>query len=800
MPPQQKEVLSIPWVQVLQAFTYPIKPVPMEVAVQTVSLALIEDNPLDAAIVRKVVEQVPGFLLAIVEKHGAVGLESSLLPKSSAVLWSLPPANDWDLGRFKDFRKSFPEVPVLFLADPAQRPMAAMLLKEGGQDYLEKGSFTAAQLEKAVVSAMQRQVWMNAYITEKHMLCCPIKPEMLAAAFLAYSQDAQGILWSQAQAALKESNRKFSTLIQNLPGIVYRSTKNGCWHLEFISEGTTELTGFPPDTFLGKEAIGKVKWLSIVHPDDKHKVLAAVDNAIATHSSYQVAYRIMTRGKAMKWLWEQGSVIYGAQGEPVAMEGFVQDMTDRVEAEEKMNQTHRQFATLISNLPGIVFRSIKDPASPNGWKLDFISEGAKGLTGYQASDFLGSSGTKVAWLALVNPADASLVASQVMRAVEKRKPYQVTYRIRTKHGQERWLWEQGRALYDNSGHPTSLEGFIHDITDRKRAEQQLIASFKERQRLIGEQNTKLEERVAKRTAELTANQQQLNTQNHALQQTLERLKAAQSQLVQSEKMASLGQLTAGIAHEINNPVNYIHSSMLGLQEVVDDLKAIMGAYQQVNAENSVEKLKEIQELKNQMAFGELMEGLDVLIGNIKKGTGRTAEIVKGLRTFSRMDDQQWHPCNLHEIIDTTLLLLHNQYKDHVQVCKNYAELPLVKGHPGKLGQVFMNLLSNAVQSIQGKGAIAISTGTTGRDTVEIKVQDTGEGISQENLPRIFDPFFTTKDVGEGLGLGLSVTYQIIEAHHGRIHAESKLGQGTTFTVELPVELPGMWANTNHHYH
>ncbi|MDW7692472.1 ATP-binding protein [Flammeovirgaceae bacterium SG7u.111] len=499
----------------------------------------------------------------------------------------------------------------------------------------------------------------------------------------------------------------------------------------------------------------------------------------------------------------------------------------RKTAETELKESNRKFTTLIQNLPGVVFRS------NDSWKLEFISEGCHQISGVAPKDFLKKKNS-VRWSSLILPEDRKGVTKKIKSALELGTSYQVDYRITTLYGEQKWIWEQGIGIYDDLK-LKAVEGFLFDITNNKKAEEELIASYKERQALITNQKTVLEATVAERTKELEklleetqkqSSQLQekesiLNTQNKDLQETLLKLKSAQSKLIHSEKMASLGQLTAGIAHEINNPVNFISSSIEGLRDVMGDLLEILNKYEGVNKENLEEKITEIEELKHVLGYDELLEGIDLLTNNIHTGVERTAEIVNELKAFSRVDQAEVKTVDLHKSIESTLVMLRSQYKDIIQVNKQFGELPQVECFPGKLNQVFMNLILNAIHAIQAKeknytgkkplpiekekgdifpesGSILIQTKLLSKgdvqllklsnssDWVEINIADSGIGIPIEIRDKVFEPFFTTKDVGEGTGLGLSVSLGIIQQHNGVFELESEENRGTNFKIFLPV--------------
>jgi signal transduction histidine kinase len=267
-----------------------------------------------------------------------------------------------------------------------------------------------------------------------------------------------------------------------------------------------------------------------------------------------------------------------------------------------------------------------------------------------------------------------------------------------------------------------------------------------------------------------------------------RVTEAQNQLLQSEKLASIGQLAAGVAHEINNPIGYVHSNIGSLDKYLNDLFTILAAYESNEAAmRDAPGFADLQRVKLDLEVDFLKEDIPMLMHESKEGISRVRKIVQDLKDFSRGDsNDQWQWANLHQGIDSTLNIVNNEIKYCAEVMRRYGDLPEVQCLPSQLNQVFMNLLVNAAHAIkQERGTITIATGHEG-ESVWVEVRDNGCGISQENLKRIFDPFFTTKPVGKGTGLGLSLSYGIVQKHGGRIDVESEPGVGTAFRVWLPV--------------
>ncbi len=375
-------------------------------------------------------------------------------------------------------------------------------------------------------------------------------------------------------------------------------------------------------------------------------------------------------------------------------------------------------------------------------------------------------------------------------------------------------------IYDEQGNPLYLLGIAEDITIAKQNEEELkkyrehleelvavrtatleetnavlkeeIAERKKIEEELKKHRDHLEELVEERTEKIFQQKEEILRINENLEQQkaelltiLEHLRNTQAQLIQSEKMASIGQLVAGIAHEINNPVTFISGGVESLKTNLEEIGQVLNVYHRITPVNAKEKLKEIEKLKEKVGFKEALSEIDILIDSIKTGVERTTEIVKGLRTFSRLDEDVLKLANIHDGIDSTLILLRNKYKQHIQIEKIYGNIPEIECYPGQLNQVFMNIIANAIDSINDEGKIGITT-LKSNAKVQICIKDTGKGIPEKIKSKIFEPFFTTKEVGHGTGLGLSISLGIIEKHNGTITVISEVGKGSEFIITLPV--------------
>ncbi|QQR86445.1 MAG: histidine kinase [Flavobacteriales bacterium] len=312
--------------------------------------------------------------------------------------------------------------------------------------------------------------------------------------------------------------------------------------------------------------------------------------------------------------------------------------------------------------------------------------------------------------------------------------------------------------------------------EKERSQAAALAASLENERIIRDQNAILEQKVTERT--------------HELVEANNEIKRTQVQLVEAEKMAGLGQLTAGIAHEINNPINFINSNIPPLRRNLQDMTEVIRGYRS-GQEDPAARLAEADKLYNELGIDDALAELDGMIGSIDEGARRTAEIVKGLRNFSRLDEDALKLADLNEGVQSTLALLSPQVRGQVTFNTVLAELPQAECLPGKLNQAIMNLLTNAAQSVRakhgetGQGLVSIRTWhEDGRITIAVK--DNGVGMTEEVKARMFEPFFTTKGVGEGTGLGLSITYSIVQKHFGQIAVESAPGEGAEFRITVPV--------------
>ena len=324
----------------------------------------------------------------------------------------------------------------------------------------------------------------------------------------------------------------------------------------------------------------------------------------------------------------------------------------------------------------------------------------------------------------------------------------------------RWLFFTAAPLRDSAGRITGAIETLQDVTERKNAE-----------KALRQYQADLEKLVTERTMQLSE---------------------TKDQLVQSEKLASIGQLAAGVAHEINNPIGFVYSNIGTLEGYLSSLFTLLDAYEAAESTfTDPAMLAGMKVLRQKIDLAFLKEDIPLLMGESKEGISRVKRIVQDLKDFSRVDStQEWQWANLHNGIDSTANIVANEIRYKADVIKEYGDLPEVECLPSQLNQVFMNLLVNSAQAMgEVRGQITIRTGVAG-DTVWLEFSDNGSGIPEEIRQKVFDPFFTTKPVGKGTGLGLSLSYGIVQKHHGQIEVRSEVGKGSTFRVTLPIKHVG----------
>ncbi len=407
-------------------------------------------------------------------------------------------------------------------------------------------------------------------------------------------------------------------------------------------------------------------------------------------------------------------------------------------------EAERDFSSgIIKGTPAIIIG-----IDPFG-KCVFMNPGAEHTTGYRETDLLGKD-----WWRTIYQGDAYRQVEDLYAKMELGPVRGFEMVSNNKEGELRIISWNTLNLYSEVGELTEIVGFGNDITDLRKIQDELKEYTEELEKLVQKRTQQLESV----NVELKSQNSELELNKFELEATLEDLKKTQNRLVQAEKMASLGVLSAGIGHEINNPLNFILGGVKGLTNELEK-----------GSKSLAEKTKPFVEV-------------------INEGVGRASQIVKSLGHFSHQGGAMDDHVDLHDIVENCLVILSNKLKNHIVIKKEYGgDLPAIRGSSGKLHQVFLNVLSNAADAIKDEGEITIRSKIKSK-TVEFEIQDSGIGIPKDNLSKVLDPFFTTKAPGEGTGLGLFITHSILEEHNGTLEIQSVVNDGTKIFIRLPLNI------------
>lgn len=427
---------------------------------------------------------------------------------------------------------------------------------------------------------------------------------------------------------------------------------------------------------------------------------------------------------------------------------LIANETWRIVSQQRAEQALKLTSQVVNASPAVCLRWHAEA----GWPLVFVSENVAHW-GYRVDALLAGQ-PKLS--DMIHPDDRQRILSEIQTYTDqKRDAFDQEFRLLTANKEILWIFDRTSVEYNDAGNVAFYNAVLTDISERKRQEEELAENLK--------------------------SQRTLN----------KRLEDAHNQLLQSEKMASIGQLAAGIAHELNNPIGFVHSNLGTLESYLRDVMEIVDAYNKLCADHEIDEQQHaaLEKLKQDRDFSFIREDIVQLLAESKDGLARVRKIVLDLKNFSHVSEQEWQSTDIHQGLDSTLNIVWNELKYKCKVVKEYGELPPVFCVASQLNQVFMNLLVNASHAIETQGTITLRTSQYSENEVCIEVSDTGKGIAPEHLTRIFEPFFTTKPIGKGTGLGLSLSYGIIDKHHGRIEVDSQVGVGTTFRVIIPIQQP-----------
>ena len=594
---------------------------------------------------------------------------------------------------------------------------------------------------------------------------------------------------------------QLTALVEALPaGIAVHEGEN----LVLVNQAMCELTGYSRQQLLA------MKFWDIFEPGVRDTLKQRGQTRITgatVPSRYEVA--LLTAQGQERWT-DLIATRMTVDGRTIVLGSYL-DTTERKHAEIQQERAQNVLAQIIDGNPVPTFVIDEDHL------ITHWNKACEQILGFKAEDMVGTAKQQEVFYGRKRPVMADLIVDggmeQAINQLYGNKRLNRSQLIAGAYEAEdffphvgttgSWLYFVAAPLIDADGKPVGAVETLQDFTERRIAEYKLIESKAEVENLyatrteqLREATQELEEDIARREqaeAKLTRQLAELSALHDELKQT-------QRQLVQSEKLASIGQLAAGVAHEINNPIGFVQSNLGSLERYFQQLMKLLEGYQEGEAllgansdacTGSIAWLQQIREIRNDIELDYLKEDIPALLRESTEGIVRVKKIVADLKDFSRIDiKNEWEWADLRTGLDSTLNVVSNEIKYRADVVKDYGDLPQVRCLPSQLNQVFMNLLVNAAQATpeNTRGTITLRCGTESAG-VWVEVSDTGTGIPAENLKRIFDPFFTTKPVGKGTGLGLSLAYGIVQKHGGLIDVMSEFGVGTTFRISLPIEPP-----------
>ena len=581
-------------------------------------------------------------------------------------------------------------------------------------------------------------------------------------------------------AQLREREREARTMLMSMPVPVW--FKDAQSRIVWCNEGFEAMVGQKHAALAGKGEVdlwGSVEGLK-GDLDDQQTLQAGE----TTRQDRRLA---MTNGEEGHYIIAR-TPIAGDQGAWKGVLCVAQDLTTLERVNARLEQANLELQAQKTALDEHAIVSIADITG----RITYVNDKFCAISGYPREELLGQDHR------IINSGlHARDFFVEMWATIAAGWVWHGEIRNRKKDGGFYWVASTIVPFLGSDGKPYQYIAIRTDITARKRMEKSLQDLNKDLQRRVDERTKALSQaklQLETDIAERARSQALLQQQYQELEGLHHQLQEAQSQLLQSEKLASIGQLAAGVAHEINNPIGYVHSNLGTLDNYIRDLFALIVGYEAMEAalpEDSPQR-SELAAMKQKMDLSYLREDVPQLMNESKDGITRVRKIVQDLKDFSRLDSSpDWQYASLQQGLDSTLNIVHNEIKYTADVVKEYGDIPEIECLPSQLNQVFMNLMVNAAHAMEGgRGTITLRTGCgegEDADKVWVEVADTGKGMPEEIKGRIFDPFFTTKPVGKGTGLGLSLAYGIVQKHQGRIEVESELGKGTTFRVTLPIK-------------
>lgn len=617
------------------------------------------------------------------------------------------------------------DLPVITLTTRGSEEQAVEILKAGALDYVVKSMETFAAMPRLVERALRE--WRLQQENE-----------------LTF-------------AMLRSSEERFRLLLQNVQSVAVQ----GYWAdgtVFYWNKASEDLYGYSAG-----EAIGR-NLFDLIIPDQCHTEIQQSINTLLSSGTTAPAEELLVQCKDGSTVTVySSSVVISSNDRPPEIYCVDVDISDRKATENRMREQMSLVEALLQNTAIPIF--VIDPEH----RVFIWNKACEKLTGVMARDVVGTNRHWSGFYQEPRPCLADVILDGIApKDIQSLYPHhsrpefleeglQSESWIKGPNGEPVYLTFNAALVRDVDGQVIGAVETLQDITARKKAEDALLAS-----------------------------RENLRLQHDKLEQVNRDLKQAHVKQLQSEKMASIGQLAAGVAHEINNPIGFVSSNLRSLEKYLARLREFILFQDEELARDESSGLREtIAEKRQQLKIDMILEDIGDLLSESRDGVDRVGKIVSDLKGFSRVDEAEHKLTDVRECLESSINIVWNEIKYKATLSRDFAEVPDILCYPGQLNQVFVNLLINAAQSIDEQGIITVKTFTS-EGYVYVQISDSGCGISEDNCKRIFDPFFTTKEVGKGTGLGLSISYDIIKKHQGEISVDSLLNEGTTFTLKLPI--------------